>query len=352
MAERSFPFDGGDGAAITEEDWERLAQYWQDSGVVGSPADTSLKVVSLEETGLIYVEAGEAQVRGFHYTNSDRLQLIVPPNTDPVKSRIDVVVVQLDKATNQIRSVYRSGLPATTPVPPTVDTSFDAQEIPLAQILMPAGATTVPNGSPSITDTREFLGQRTRVTNGTGLSYPAGTVFYKPSDDKVYARKAGSVIELGAPVTIPHIPTLDEMLATVPRVRVTGGSVQSGDQYINWGTEDYDIGNMWSTGNPSRIVIPKTGLYAVDILIEWTNSVGSYVAHQVDDFQLGTNTSYQVIESVHWKASQVDHFAPGFHFEYQFYATDSLRFSAYTAASGVGVNPKAVSVRWIAPRST
>ncbi|GAA3136695.1 hypothetical protein GCM10010466_29390 [Planomonospora alba] len=198
MAERSFPFDGGSGSVITENDWSMLTQNWQDSGVIANDfSDTALTVTTLGETGKIYVQPGQATIRGFHYVNESALALTVPQNTDSQYERIDLVVVRLDKATNAVRAYLKVGTPASTPVPPTVDRSFDSPEIPLARVTVPASSSTIPVGSGRIADVREFIGKRVRITNDPG-SLPLGSIAYRPSEDKFYGVKTAGATELGA----------------------------------------------------------------------------------------------------------------------------------------------------------
>ncbi|GAA2294109.1 hypothetical protein GCM10010149_47590 [Nonomuraea roseoviolacea subsp. roseoviolacea] len=198
MAERSFPFDGGSGSIITETDWSMLAQNWQDSGVVANdPSDTALKVTTLNEPGKVYVQPGQATIRGFHYVNESPLTLTVPTNTDANYSRIDLVVVGLDKATNRVRAYLKVGTPASTPVPPAVDRSFDTPEVPLAQLTVAAGSSSVPNTAGAVADVREYIGKRVRITNSPG-TLPLGSLAYRPSDDKFYGVGTAGATALGS----------------------------------------------------------------------------------------------------------------------------------------------------------
>ncbi|WP_440066435.1 hypothetical protein [Streptosporangium sp. OZ121] len=175
-----------------------LAQNWQDSGVVAdTPADTALTVTTLGTPGEIYVQPGQATVRGFHYVNESPLSLTVPTNVDPSYARIDLVVVRLDKATNAVRAYLKTGIPASTPVPPTVDRSFDSTEIPLARVTVAAGSNTVPTGAGAIADVREFVGKRVRMTDEPG-TLPLGSIAYRPSEDTFYGVGSGGATALGS----------------------------------------------------------------------------------------------------------------------------------------------------------
>lgn len=210
MAERSFPFDGGAGAAITEAEWSMLAQIWQDSGVAADgPSDPSLKVFSLGEPGVIYVSPGQAQLRGFHYINTDDLSLTVPANTHPSYSRIDIVVLQLDRNTNAVRAVYKAGTPAATPVAPPVDRTFESYEVLLARVVMGANMTVPPDSSPGLTDAREFIGKRIRhVWSGADTGAPDGSIVYRQADGAFLARTQGQDLPIAVGEIAPPGATL------------------------------------------------------------------------------------------------------------------------------------------------
>ncbi|GAA2665178.1 hypothetical protein [Nonomuraea recticatena] len=208
MVQRSFPFDGGSGAVITEADWSYLAEAWQDSGVVADgPPSMALKVTSLNEAGKVYVEPGQAKIRGFHYVNDAKLPVSVPPNDNVSQSRKDIVVLRLNLATNEILAVYKTGTPAATPVPPSVDRTPTSYEVLLATITMAPSATSVPNNAPQLVDSREYIGKRIRVS-GSGVELPVGSIFYNPLDGKFYGKNATDVKELGSGGSTPQPTTM------------------------------------------------------------------------------------------------------------------------------------------------
>lgn len=198
MAEVSYPFDGGSGSLITEQQWSNMSALWQDNGVVAvGPSSMSLKVTTLNQVGIVYVETGEANLLGFHYENGSQLAVGVPPNTTSL-TRIDLVVLKLDKDTNTVRVAYKTGTAASSPVPPSLVTAGGVYEIPLAQIQLGPSATQVPNTEPQLVDKRSFVGKRIRTMEDVS-SLPEGAIGYKPSNGKFYGKNSTVATELGAP---------------------------------------------------------------------------------------------------------------------------------------------------------
>jgi hypothetical protein len=72
--------------------------------------------------------------------------------------RIDLAVLRLDYAANNITFAIRAGTAASSPSAPSPVWGVSNQyEIPLAQIAVAANATTISNGN--VTDVRRFVGQ-------------------------------------------------------------------------------------------------------------------------------------------------------------------------------------------------
>src|SRR5687768_17091571 len=166
MAEISYPFDGGTGASITETQWSTMASSWQDTGVIAEgPWTTDLKVTSLNETGIVYVEIGKAVISGFFYENTGQIAVAVPPNNDGSQSRMDLVILRLDKDTNEIEVAYKEGTLSSSPAEPSLTTSGSLYEIPLARIRMGPGTVSVPNTAPQLVDRRPFVGKRILTTD-------------------------------------------------------------------------------------------------------------------------------------------------------------------------------------------
>lgn len=295
MAEVSYPFDGGAGAFITEQQWSNMAATWQDNGVIASgPESMSLKVTTLNQVGIVYLEAGEANLLGFHYENTGQLPLPVPPNNTSL-TRIDLVALQLDKNTNAVRTVYKTGAAASSPVPPNLVTTGGVYEIALAQIQMGPNATQVPNTQPQLVDQRSFLGKRILVAEDPDI-IPEGTIGYRPSDNSFYGGTGLNGEKIGwsnhvhsdySPFNHNHNSAYSLLghthsSTTGEGVRVRRTTAVSGSagvaNPISWqSTVDANgTAAMWSPiTNPTRVTVQSSGVYIVTAHIEWAGSVSS-----------------------------------------------------------------------------
>lgn len=160
MAEFFFPFDTGAGASVTQSEWQRMAQYFERTGVCGDPASGSLRVSAPGTSMSTIVTQGEAFVRGFFYYTDANITLTHAANNDPNSyARIDLVVLRLDVVARTIHPVIVQGTPASTPVAPspTYPALFGSNtyELPLAQVRVEAAAATI--ASTKVTDARLFI---------------------------------------------------------------------------------------------------------------------------------------------------------------------------------------------------
>lgn len=203
MPERSYPFDGGEGAAINEDQWTYLSRHWQDNGVeADGPQSSDLKVSSQAAPLALIVQPGHAWIDGFHY-HLDEIKTVFfaeNPESDP---RIDRVVLRLDRALNTVTVTVKSGIASSTPVPPALDTSWETPELPLATFTVRAGANTV--APVDVVDTRPYMGRRIRVADNLD-GFPAGTIGYRPTSDTWGLVKwDGSVARMGTKAEIDAV---------------------------------------------------------------------------------------------------------------------------------------------------
>ncbi|MEQ4716092.1 hypothetical protein [Nonomuraea sp. B19D2] len=185
MAERSYPFDGGQGAILSETDWEGMASLWQDDGVAGIPSGTDLKVTSLEVPGELKVAPGRAAFRGFHYQLDAELTLAYTLNADASQWRADVVVLRLDRGTNKISLAVKEGIPGGSA--PTVDTNGVNPEMRIATYNVPPASGAVP--AAQVLDYRPFTSMRIRVVKDSASSnFPDGTIFFDANAGRFYQK--------------------------------------------------------------------------------------------------------------------------------------------------------------------
>jgi hypothetical protein len=113
-------------------------------------AATNLQVTP--GTGLaVSVAAGSAWIKGYRDENTDarNIPLATANGSNP---RIDRVVVRLSMISRSIQLAVVTGTPAPNPVAPALTRTSDVYELGIADVLVPAAATSIVANN--ITDTR------------------------------------------------------------------------------------------------------------------------------------------------------------------------------------------------------
>ena len=128
--------------------------------------------VSSNDNMTISVAAGQANIEGYSYENTESLVLNID-DSDGTLSRIDSVIVRLDLSNRQITTQILQGSSATEPSQPSIIRSGNIYDLRLANISVPAGATRIT--SDMITDTR-FTSDCGNVTQAV-LSLDTSDIF-------------------------------------------------------------------------------------------------------------------------------------------------------------------------------
>lgn len=113
-------------------------------------AATNLQVSPGSGLG-ISIAAGSAWINGYRYENTDALNLPLT-TANGSNPRIDRVVVRLSMISRSIQLAVVDGTPAATPAAPALTRTSDVYELGIADVLIPAAATSV--AANNITDTR------------------------------------------------------------------------------------------------------------------------------------------------------------------------------------------------------
>ncbi|WP_209121502.1 H-type lectin domain-containing protein [Alkalihalobacillus sp. BA299] len=141
MTQTYFPFDSGSGANVTEVQWQEMAQYWLNTGVIRSVLN-ELEVYA-DSTGMqVKVKTGEAWIKG-HFFKSDEEEALAIGTADASNPRIDRVIIRLDWTANTIQLAILQGAAATSPVAPALTQNTSRWEISLSQVNVGAGVTTI-----------------------------------------------------------------------------------------------------------------------------------------------------------------------------------------------------------------
>ncbi|MGN1167197.1 MAG: hypothetical protein ACI4S2_12320 [Lachnospiraceae bacterium] len=174
MSKMYFPFNSIviGGMADRAANAESFAAYFRGlikNGVLFK--GTSLKVTP-GSSMTVNVQAGTAYIDGKIYLN-DEAEVVNIEAAAATLSRIDRVVLRLDEINRLIGVYVLKGTPAATPAAPALTRTADVYELCLAEIRLPAGATSV--ASSYITDTRSDPDLCGWVTN-----------LVQPVDDFIY----------------------------------------------------------------------------------------------------------------------------------------------------------------------
>lgn len=163
MAQDSWPSPDHNDRAVTDAEYEWMAQRFSDSGVYGDPLYNDAVVAA--GTGLSVNVRGfvRASVRGHAwYSGTATTALAVAGNVSG-STRIDRVVLRLDRSTWNVRAVVKQGTPGGAAPALTQDAGdTGVYEIPLANV-------TVRNLAVSVTVTRNelYVGSRVRACTST-----------------------------------------------------------------------------------------------------------------------------------------------------------------------------------------
>lgn len=150
MAEKYGFFNSADGDRVY--DATDFASYFGSlvSNGVFYMAATNLQVSPA--SGLaVSVAAGSAWINGYRYENTDELNLPLT-TANGSNPRIDRIVVRLSQISRSIQLAIVAGTPAATPAAPELTRTSDVYELGIADVLVPAAATSIVANN--ITDTR------------------------------------------------------------------------------------------------------------------------------------------------------------------------------------------------------
>jgi hypothetical protein len=162
MAQNSWPSPSYNSRAVTDSEYETMARRWSDDGVYGTPG--SARVVT-EDAGLnVLVRPNMAgSVRGHAWTSGADGEVLPIGANATSQTRIDRVVLRLDRSTWRVRAVVKPGVAGSGPPALTQDTGDTGMyEVPLAEVTVLAGAASV-----SVTRTEVYVGSRVRPCTST-----------------------------------------------------------------------------------------------------------------------------------------------------------------------------------------
>jgi hypothetical protein len=164
VAQNSWPSPSYNSRAVTDAEYEQLSARYSDDGVYGSPADAAVVAAGVGRS--VDVRAGVyASVRGrAWYSGTTVVNLAIAANSSG-STRVDRVVLRLDRSTWTVTATVRQGTPGSGPPALVRDQgSTGVFEIPLATVTIANGASVV-----GVTRGEQYVGARTRPCTSTTL---------------------------------------------------------------------------------------------------------------------------------------------------------------------------------------
>lgn len=221
-----------------------------------SPASTNIEV-----------EVGVALVHGYLYENTAALTLTVGANASG-NPRIDTVVLRADFVAQTVRAVIKQGTPAGSPARVTLQQDTSVWEIPLADIAVANGFSTISNSN--ITDRRRSVQGLT-----AGWMPYAFPMNYQPGGNY----DGGSIgVGQNQGIAVPIQLTGNMSLQDVV---FRGNQSGVGGYDLNWALYVQDVNDQNTAENTVRQVATGTGSGATTGLANYTipaTSSGQYLS--------------------------------------------------------------------------
>lgn len=150
MAESSWPLPPN--SIVSDTQYEQLLAGYVPSGVVGSPGDTTVITAPGSGTRIVTVRLGKyALVRGhMWYSGTSDVNLSSLASNSSGNPRIDLVVLRYTRSSGAVNVAVITGTPAASPTAPALTQSLGTSsvfEIPLAEVTVASGATTITTGN-------------------------------------------------------------------------------------------------------------------------------------------------------------------------------------------------------------
>lgn len=170
MTETYGPFSSGAGTDFSESEWSWLLGAALADGVIaqGNSLIDLLKLAPSADSSImgVYVATGRAVVRGHLYEN-DATASVTLTAAHATLSRIDRIVLKLDRSAKTIALDKVTGTAAGSPVAPALTRDNDIWMIPIAEVLVDPAVGVIAAGK--VTDDRLYAGPHSQsVIVGSG----------------------------------------------------------------------------------------------------------------------------------------------------------------------------------------
>lgn len=188
MTEYGLPFDGiqlGDAtnAPYSAAEWARVwklmfgaGSSFPNYGVFAGSGDGSHQPLEVRATSVlssnVEVQIGAALIDGRFYETTATVTLAIGSNSSG-NARIDTVILRLDYAAQTVRLAVKQGTPAASPARPSLQQDTTFWEIPLADIAVANGFSTLAQST--ISQRQRVLGMQSRGWQAN--AFPVDYVF-------------------------------------------------------------------------------------------------------------------------------------------------------------------------------
>lgn len=163
-----FPFDSGPGASVAESGWRDMMKHMlgSASGVIRGFGN-DFQTIGDSSGMQVKTNTGECWMRG-HYGISTAQQTLSINSNSSGNPRIDIVVLRVHFANNNIVLDVVQGTPAASPTAPSPTQNTSMWETKLADVAVANGAVTITAGN--VTDRRVYTSAAAKYSRTTGIS--------------------------------------------------------------------------------------------------------------------------------------------------------------------------------------
>lgn len=264
MTQYGAPFDGialGDAtkAPYSAAEWTRIwmlrhgvgaafPNYGVIPGTGGGSYPPLYVLAQSPATANVDIQIGAGLIQGYFYETTAAVTLTVGANSSG-NARVDTVVLRLDFASQTVRLAIKQGTPAASPVAPTMQQDASFWEIPLANIA-------VANGFTTLAQTTITQRQRSVLASSLGwLPYAYPIPFIPGSNYEGADGTSHSMAANGESFAFPIVLTANILVADVIFRTATISTA------YEWGWDIYvqDVNDGNSAENTLRRVMQSNG---------------------------------------------------------------------------------------------
>lgn len=268
MTLTSGPFNTGAGASFAEDSWSWLIGAAVADGVIqqGNALIDLLKFAVSADSSImgVYVATGRAVVRG-HYVANDATASVTLTAAHATLSRLDRIVLKLDRSADEITLDKVTGTAAGSPVAPALTRDNTIWMIPLAEVLVDPAVGIIAAGK--VTDDRLYAGpQYKQMVNAASGDTCSTSIEDLPGADITMTCDGGPVIVTFGGTVFAGTPTA----ATRVYLQVDGGADTQIGEFSSQGANQ--------TGQISRAYPVPAALVPVGrhrFKIRWSCSSGT-----------------------------------------------------------------------------